>query len=48
VALLGAGIWIVEGLDLRKIAPGRYDLICLPLKLLGAEGAPARAILRAA
>ena len=47
VALLGAGIWIMEGLDLRRIPPGRYDLICLPLKLLGAEGAPARAILRA-
>jgi arylformamidase len=47
VALLGAGIWIMEGLDLRRIQPGRYDLICLPLKLLGAEGAPARAILRA-
>lgn len=47
VALLGAGIWIMEGLDLRGIHPGRYELICLPLKLLGAEGAPARAILRA-
>ena len=46
VALLKAGIWIIEGLDLRQIAPGRYDLICLPLKLLGADGAPARAILR--
>jgi arylformamidase len=46
VALLSAGIWIVEGLDLRQIQPGRYDLICLPLKLLGADGAPARAVLR--
>ncbi len=46
VVLLGAGIWIMEGLDLRRIAPGHYDLICLPLKLLGADGAPARAILR--
>jgi arylformamidase len=46
VALLGAGIWIMEGLDLRRVAPGHYDLICLPLKLLGADGAPARAILR--
>jgi arylformamidase len=46
VALLGAGIWIMEGLDLRRIAPGHYDLICLPLKLLGADGAPARAIMR--
>jgi arylformamidase len=46
VALLKAGIWIMEGLDLRGVAPGRYDLICLPLRLLGADGAPARAILR--
>jgi arylformamidase len=48
VALLEAGIWIMEGLDLRGIVPGHYDLICLPLKILGAEGAPARAILRPA
>jgi arylformamidase len=46
VVLLGAGIWLIEGLDLRGIEPGNYDLICLPLKLLGAEGAPARACLR--
>jgi arylformamidase len=46
VVLLEAGIWLIEGLDLRQIEPGRYDLICLPLKLLGVEAAPARAILR--
>jgi arylformamidase len=45
--LLGAGVWIVEGLDLRGVAPGDYDLVCLPLRLAGAEGAPARALLRA-
>ena len=45
-ALLAAGIWIIEGLDLTAIAPGTYDLICLPLRLLGADGAPARAVLR--
>lgn len=45
-ALLGAGIWIIEGLNLSSIAPGSYDLICLPLKLVGADGAPARALLR--
>lgn len=45
-ALLGAGIVIVEGLDLRKIAPGDYDLYCLPLKVVGADGAPCRAVLR--
>ena len=46
--LLGAGIWVIECLNLAKVKPGRYDLICLPLKVLGAEGAPARAILRPA
>jgi len=43
--LLGDGIVIVEGLDLSQVSQGRYMLYCLPLKLLGAEGAPARAIL---
>ena len=47
-ALLGAGIWIVEGLNLSNVEPGDYELICLPLKLVGADGAPARAILRSA
>jgi arylformamidase len=45
-ALLGAGIWIIEGLNLEKIEPGEYELVCLPLKLIGSEGSPARAILR--
>jgi arylformamidase len=45
VALLGAGIVIVEGLDLSDVAPGSYELYCLPLKLVGSDGAPARAIL---
>ncbi|MCX6622277.1 MAG: cyclase family protein [Acidobacteria bacterium] len=45
--LLAAGIWIVEGLELTGIAPGRYEFVCLPLRLSGAEGAPARALLRA-
>ncbi len=44
--LLGAGIWIIEGLDLSRVPPGRYDLICLPLRIAGADGAPARAVLR--
>jgi arylformamidase len=43
--LLEAGIVIVEGLDLRKVAPGDYQLFCLPIKLAGCEGAPARAVL---
>ncbi len=43
--LLQAGIVIVEGLNLAEVAPGDYTFICLPLKLKGADGAPARAIL---
>jgi len=45
-ALLGAGIWVIEGLNLDGVKPGRYDLICLPLRLADGEGAPARAVLR--
>jgi arylformamidase len=44
--LLGKGIPIVEGLDLRRVQPGNYDLIVLPLKVAAHEAAPARAILR--
>jgi len=43
--LLGAGVVPVEGLDLRKIEPGSYTFVCLPLDLVGSDGAPARAIL---
>jgi arylformamidase len=43
--LLNAGVVIIEGLDLREVAPGDYMLSCLPLKLAGADGAPARAVL---
>jgi len=43
--LLKAGIVIVEGLNLSDIKPGTYELICLPLKLVGSDGAPARAVL---
>jgi arylformamidase len=45
--LLGHNIPIVEGLDLRDIAPGEYDFVVLPLKIMGHEAAPARAMLRA-
>lgn len=45
--LLGAGIWIIEGLDLSGVEPGDYELVCLPLKIAGADGAPARAAVRA-
>lgn len=44
--LLRAGIWIIEGLDLSRAAAGSYELVCLPLKIPGADGAPARALLR--
>lgn len=44
--LLGAGIWVVEGLNLSAVRAGTYDLICLPLRILNSDGAPARAILK--
>lgn len=44
-ALLGADVAVVEGLDLRAVEPGPYQLVCLPLKLVGSDGAPARAVL---
>lgn len=45
-ALLGAGVWIIEGLMLAHVAPGTYELVCLPLRIVGGDGAPARAVLR--
>jgi arylformamidase len=45
-ALLGAGVWILEGLDLSSAGAGRQQMVCLPLALVGSEGAPARVILR--
>jgi len=44
-ALLGAGVVIVEGLDLSAVEPGDYHLACLPLLIVGADGAPARVVL---
>ncbi len=44
--LLESEIVILEGLDLSAVRPGPYELVCLPLKLAGADGAPARAVLR--
>jgi arylformamidase len=44
--LLKAGTWIIEGLNLYGVKPDEYDLICLPLKILNSDGAPARAIIR--
>jgi arylformamidase len=45
-AFLRHGLWLIEGLNLSTVAPGRYELICLPLKLAGCEASPARAMLR--
>ena len=44
--LLEAGVVIVEGLDLAGVPPGDYELLCLPLKIRDADGAPARVFLR--
>ena len=44
--LLGSGVWLIEGLDLSPVSPGKYSFICLPLRILGGDGAPARAVLR--
>jgi arylformamidase len=46
VALLRAGIWIIEGLDLTRVRPGPYELLALPLKIRGGDGAPARVLLK--
>ncbi len=45
VTLLEAGVVILEGVDLRNVEPGPYQLICLPLLIEGCEGSPARAFL---
>jgi arylformamidase len=44
--LLGAGTIVIEGLNLRDVEPGTYELFCLPLSIVGADGAPARVVLR--
>lgn len=44
--LLEAGVVILEGLDLSCVDAGAFELICLPLKLAGSDGAPCRAVLR--
>ncbi|MEQ9619709.1 MAG: cyclase family protein [Deltaproteobacteria bacterium] len=44
--ILKARIWVIEGLDLSRVEPGRYEMICLPIKIENCEGAPARALLR--
>jgi arylformamidase len=44
--LLGAGIWLLEGLNLAAVSAGNYDLICLPLRIIQTDGSPVRAVLR--
>lgn len=44
--LLGAGTIVIEGLNLRDVEPGTYEMFCLPLPVVGADAAPARVILR--
>jgi len=44
--LLYAGVWLLEGLDLSAVIPGNYNLVCLPLRLIGVEGSPVRAVLQ--
>jgi arylformamidase len=43
--LLSTGVVAVEGVNLGEVDPGRYDLVCLPLRVVGSDGAPARAVL---
>lgn len=43
--LLGAGVLLLEGLDLSGAIPGEYRLLALPLKIAGADGSPVRAVL---
>lgn len=45
-ALLAKPIVALEGLDLRGVNPGSYELLCLPLRLIGSDGAPTRVVLR--
>jgi arylformamidase len=44
--LLEAGMVILEGLDLTRVEPGVFELVCLPLPVTGIDGAPCRALLR--
>lgn len=44
-ALLGAGIVILEGIDLSGVEAGDYQMVCLPLRIRGGDGAPARTVL---
>ena len=45
-AFLDHGVVLLEGIDLSEVAPGRYELMCLPIPLGDSDGAPCRAVLR--
>ncbi len=45
-AFLDHGVVLLEGVDLSEVPPGRYELICPPIKIAGSDGAPCRAVLR--
>ena len=45
-AFLDHGVVLLEGIDLSEVAPGRYELMCLPIALEGSDGAPCRAVLK--
>lgn len=44
--LLGAPVHIIEGLRLNNVEPGDYEMICLPMKVKGSDGAPARVVIK--
>jgi arylformamidase len=44
--LPGAGVIVIEGLNLRDVDPGIYEMFCLPMRIIGSDGAPARVLLR--
>jgi len=44
--LLGGGVIVIEGLNLRDVEPGIYEMYCLPLRVVDSDGAPARVVLR--
>ncbi|WP_238751965.1 cyclase family protein [Neolewinella maritima] len=46
--LLGGDVWIIEGVDLRRVTEGDYEMICLPLKIVGSDASPIRILIRPA
>jgi arylformamidase len=45
-ALLGGGVIVIEGLNLSDADAGQYEMYCLPLRIAGSDGAPARVVLK--